>query len=336
MSDFKIEDFCEEHNSEFKKIYEYLNNPVYMNSIMSLLYILNTDIMRNKILFMIKNNHNLVKEKLNTIDIIISFYKQNNLINKSEIGLFFTFYETNKENIDINNYNDLLELFYKLISYEKCLSVLKECFYIFSDYKACIYFMTPSINFYNTKKDIIHKVILNFKDNINTLNQILTKTYLGDPNPWKSKYYSSAYAMFESLFIIKKYFESPLDVLDIKFIVTKECPKNKIINNLCKKYHANKFTNSEIDNKLNCKNINNISQFIINLKRLGYDMWFVIPLVFDSIFENYELINVQQSNLIGSAKIYQQKMNNKLGIMCFILADYGLISNVNIFDNFND
>ena len=59
-------------------------------------------------------------------------------------------------------------------------------------------------------------------------------------------------------------------------------------------------------------------------------------IVFDSIFENYELINVQQSNVIGSAKIYQQKMNNKLGIMCFILADYGLISNVNIFDNFND
>ena len=331
-----MENFCEEHNAEFKDVYNKLNNPIYTAMIPIILNAINTEIMRNKILNMIIKNHDIVIHKLNTIDMIISYYKQNNLINKSEIGNFFKFYEINKAQININNNNDLLELFYKLISYNKCISVLKECFYIFSEYRACIYFMTPSINFYNTEKHIIEKVIINFKDNINTLNQILSKIYLGDTNPWNSKYYSSAYAMFESLFIIKIYFESPLDILNIKFNIYKECSKNKIINNICKKYHNKKFFNSEFDNKLNSKNINNISQFIVNLKRLGYDMWFVIPLVFDTIYESYELLGIQESNIIDSTRILQQKMNNKLGIMCYILATNGYISNVNIFSNFND
>jgi hypothetical protein len=331
-----MENFCEEHNAEFKEIYNKLNNPVYMAIVPIILNTINTQIMRNKILNMIIENHQTVIQKLNTIDIIISYYKENNLINKSEIGKFFSFYEEHRNNININSHKHLLELFYKLISYDKCITVLKECFYIFSEYRACIYFMTPSIDFYNTQPDIIDNVILKFRDNTNTLNQILSKIYLGDNNPWQSKYYSSAYSMFETLFIIKKYFKSPLNKLNIKFNVFKECPKNKIINNICKKYHDKKFTNSDFDNKLNSKNINNISQFIINLKRLGYDMWFVIPLVFDAIYESYELLGVQEGLLIDGIKIYQQKMNNKLGIMCFILADEGYISNVNIFNNFND
>jgi hypothetical protein len=95
------------------------------------------------------------------------------------------------------------ELFYKLIFYENCISVLKECFYIFSEYRACIYFMTPSINFNNTKKNIIENVIISFRDNINTLNQIISKIYLGDKNPWGSIYYSTAYSMTqEVLFLV--------------------------------------------------------------------------------------------------------------------------------------
>jgi len=336
MSSFKIENFCEQHNAEFKKYYEYLNNPFYISILTTCLGHMNNDIIKNKILKMIIENHDIVLDKLNKIDIIISYYKQNDLINKSEIGKFFAFYEKNKKGINIKKHSDLHKLFYKLISYERCLSVLKECFYIFSDYRACIYFMTPSINFYNTKKSIIKNVIAHFKDNINTLNQIITKVYLGDKNPWGSTYYSSSYAMFESLFIIRKYFDSPLDTLNIKFIVKKKCIKSKIIENLCKKYHNTKFNKAEIDDKINSKHINNISQFILNLKRLGYDMWYVIPLVFDTIYEHYEINGLQESNVFGSIKIYHQKMNNKIGLMCFILANEGLISNTNIYNNFND
>lgn len=333
---FKIENFCEEHNAEFKKYYDYLNNPIYLSVLTTCLSHMNNEIIQKKILKMITENHKIILDKLNKIDIIISYYKENNLINKSEIGKFFTFYENNKKGINVNKHKDLHKLFYKLITYEKCISVLKECFYIFSDYRACIYFMTPTIDFYNTKKSIINKVIVHFRDNINTLNQIITKVYLGDENPWGSIYYSSAYAMFESLFIIKKYFKFPLEILNITFIAKKICPKNKLIDNLCKRYHSTKFNTSEIDNMINVKHINNISQFIVNMKRLGYDMWYVIPLVFDTIYEQYEINGLQESNVLGNTKIYHQKMNNKLGLMCFILANESMITNTNIYNNFND
>jgi hypothetical protein len=339
MTKFKIENFCEEHNEEFKIYYNYLNNPVYASIIYNMFIALHTDKLKLHIMKLIKENHKLVIEKLNKIDIIISFYKQNNLINKSEIGKFFTFYEKEKNNINIKNNEDLHKLFYKLISYENCTQVLKECFYIFSEYRACIYFMTPSINFKNTKKAIIEKVILSFNNNINTLNQIISKIYVGDNNPWGSIYYSTAYSMFETLIIIKKYYNNQkktLNILNIKFDIKKLCIKKDIIKNLCNNYHKNKLNENIIDNKITENNINNISHFIVILKRLGYDLWFTINLVFDTIFEKYIIKGIPDSLLINHKNIYLQKMNNLLGFKCFILSINNYISNTNIFNNFND
>ena len=337
LSNFKIENFCKEHNNEFKIYYNNLNNPIYLSILLTCLKYINHEKIQKKILDMIIKNHDLVLDKLNKIDIIISYYIQNNLINKSEIGKFFYFYQINSKNINTNNHKDLLKLFNKLISYERCVSVLKECFYIFSDYRACIYFMTPSIDFNNTKKDIIEKVILSFRDNINTLNQIISKVYIGDNNPWGSVYYSTAYAMFDTLFILKKYYENPFEILDIKFIINKKIIKSNIIKELCDKYNKIKLNNiSNISNKINIKNIHSISQFIIFLRKKGYDLWFTIPFVFNIIYKDYEIIGISDSEVIGNKKIFLQKSNNNLGLMCYILSVNGFISNINIFKNFND
>jgi hypothetical protein len=225
-----------------------------------------------------------------------------------------------------NSNKDLLKLFYKLISYDRCLDLLKECFYIFSDYRSCIYFMTPSIDFNDTEKKNVDEVVSHFKDNINTLNQIISKVYIGDKNPWGSPYYSSAYSMFDTLLILKKYYKDPLDKLDIKFKINKICSDNNIVKNLYKK-------NSDTNLK---KNSNNVSQFLINLKKAGYDLWYTIPYIFNTIFKEYELSNILDSLVFENKKIYLQKMNNKIGIMCYILVDKGYISNINIFQNFND
>jgi hypothetical protein len=336
MSKFKIENFCEEHNSEFKTYYNYLNNSVYIKILITCLSYINHPTIQTKILNMIKEHKKIVYEKLNKIDIIINFYKQNNLIEKSEIGKFFIFYEKNKKNINLKNNEDLLKLFNILINYDKVISVLKECFYIFSDYRACIYFMTPSIDFYNTSKKIINNVILNFRDNLNTMNQIISKIYVGDENPLGSHYYSTAYSMFETLFIIKKYFSDPLKIVKIKFNVIKKCSEKQIIEKLCDKYHNTKLKDSELDNKINKKNVHNISQLILNLKRLGYDLWFVLPLVFNTIYEKYEVKNIPESLVFGKEKLYFQKMNNQIGFMCYVLVSEGYVSNGNIFNNFND
>ena len=335
-SKFRIANFCNEHNKEFKIYYNYLNNPFYVSIILKCLQYMNHEQIKNKVFKMIVNNHDIVLDKLNKIDIIISFYKENNLINKSEIGKFFQFYEKEKVKIRTSDNKDLLKLFYKLIYYPNCISVLKECFYIFSDYRSCIYFMTPSINFYDTKKENVEKVIKNFKDNINTLNQIISKVYLGEKNPWGSKYYSSSYAMFETLFILKKYYKDPLKKLNIIIKINEKEKKINLIKELCISYHKLKMKNSDIDDKISNKYINNVSQFLVNLKRLGYDMWFTIVLIFNVIYKDYEIKNVENSITFGYKKIYYQKMNNTLGIMCYLLVEDGYITNVNNLKHFND
>ncbi len=339
MDKFKIENFCEEHHEEFKRYYNFLNSSFGYQMVIYHISLLQTDKMKQYILNLIKKNHSYVIDKLNKIDIIISFYKENNLINRSEIGKFFTFYEKHRTKIDIKNNEQLLSLFYNLISYPECINILKECFYIFSDYRSCIYFMTPSIDFNKVtskNKLLLKQVIHNFKDNINTMNQVISKVYSGDKTPWRSPLYTMAYAMFDTLIIIKQYFKDPFKEIGIKFDIKKECNKKDIIKRLCENYHSKKFKNSDIDDKINEKHVNTISHFILILKRLGYDLWYVIYLVFDTIYPKYTLKGIPKPIIYTHEKIQFQLKNNELGVMCYILTDRGFITSSNIFNNFND
>ena len=336
-NNFKIANFCStKYLTEFKNYYNYLNNPIYVSYFMHYLAIANSPQMKTKILEMIKKNKKQINESLKKAVIVIEYYEQNNLITKSDIGKFFQFYKKSIKSLDLKKDDDLMELFYKLINYDDLISILKECFYIFSDQRACVYYMTPSINFYKTKKTIIENVILTFRSNQNMLCQIISKVYLGDKNPWVSELYSSAYAMFETLNIIELYFKDPLKMVNIKVYYDKSKIKKNgnqtLLNDLFKKYDKVKL----LKQKLDSNGIINVSSFIIKLKKLGYDMWFVIPLVFDVIFGKYKLSGVQEANVFGMKDIINQKKNNMLGIMCYLLNREGYISNTNIFKNFND
>ena len=335
MTKFKIENFCEEHYKEFKIYYEYLNNPVYISVFSYYLQFMNDERMKIRIKELISKNKSYIYEKINIIDTVTYYYQQNNLIHKSEIGHFFKYYQKYRSEINISNKklnnNDIFDLFYKMISYDKLISVLKEIFYIFSDYRACIYYLTPSINFHYPTKNIKEKmdeIIQKFKDNINTLNQIISKIYIGDQNPWGSPLYSTAYSMFETLIILKQYYKEPLNKIRIHFIIKEKCLKKNIIPKL-----LDKINNLQNASNFECKTI---SEAIIYLRKKGYDLWFVIPFIFNIIYPKYILENIPESGIVGTKRIYQQKMNNILGVLCFILCENDFISNINIFKKFND
>ena len=354
----KIESFCELNNEKFKVYYNYLNSTEHLNQFVYYLKLIQHKDFQKRLLELISINKKSILENCKNIDIIISFYKQNNLINKSEIGKFFNFYENEYKKIIGSKSGcgtsskskakicdlSILKMFLKIINYERFVETLKEILYICSDYRACIYFMTPSINFENyksTKKEVVKDVVLKFRCNINTLNQIISHIYVGYKNRWGSGYYATALAMFDTLMILKKYFKNVLYMLKIKF----ECANGRklklkkskdIIKKICENYHKKKMFESEIDNMINEKKIINVSQFIINMKRLGYDMWFVIPLVFDSIYGKYKISGLCKPLIWGTDRIYLQDMNNELGFMCFKLVEDGYISNIHIFNRFND
>ena len=138
--------------------------------------------------------------------------------------------------------------------------------------------------------------------------------------------------MFETLMILKKYFKDPLKMLNITFLINKKCKKNDLTKDLYNNYQKLKLK----DSTLTKKNINSISQFIVFLKKEGYDLWFTIPLIFNTIYKSYELDGLPDSLLVNHKKIYYQKMNNIIGLMCYILVEEGFITNVNIYQKFND
>jgi hypothetical protein len=137
--------------------------------------------------------------------------------------------------------------------------------------------------------------------------------------------------MYETLYIISKYYKDPLKELDIEFKIIKKCNKTDILKNLLINYEK-----SKLNAQLNINKIFNITDFISKLKKLGYDMWFVIPIVFKTIYIKYKINKLPESNIFGYTKIYYQKMNNLIGLMIYILIDEGYITNINIFKNFND
>lgn len=345
MKDFNISHFCDNYNKDFKIYYNYFKNPIYTSIIHNYLLQLKTDHMKTFIKDLIKKHKKYIKQKLTITNYIIDFYTQNKLIEKTNIGKFFLYYKKSIKNKNLNNDTDLFNLFYQLLEYDNLINFLKECFYIFSDYRSCLYFTTPNINFNipsPSKKILLKNIVTKFNDNLYSLMQIISKIYIGDKNPLGSPYYSIIYGTYESLLILKKYFKNPLKECDISFKTLKICNKNNIIKNLCISYHSQKMKNNKLDIRINENNINTVSQFIIILKRLGYDLWYVIPLVFNTIFTKYTLKYKGHNNLnidapiLNHSKLYYQKKNIEIGVKIFILIQENYITNINILQNFND
>lgn len=334
-----IADFCNDNinNKKYKKYYDFLNKPQNIFITSQFMRFLYTETIKNKLSNLIKENKNKIKKNIENAKIIIDFYDKNKNIRNSPIGQFFQYFKNKILHIKLTDDKQLLTLFYELIEYPSLLSILKECFYIFSNYRACLYFMTPNINFRTCSKDKIDMYIKYFASNQNTLTSLISKIYIGDKNPWGSPYYSTAIAMFETLNIISTHYETKnYNILkkikistNIKLI---HKTKKAQIDALLKKFDMNK-----INKKDNIKNedLFNVSQLIIILKKMGYDIWFVIPLIFDTLYK-YDFIGIQESNIIGYQKIYHQKMNLKIGVMIYILVLDGFITNMHIFNNFND
>ncbi len=336
---FSIADFCDVQGQEFKKYYEYLNNPVIVQMCVSMIPQLMSEKIQMFLLEKIKANKDILIDKMRKVDTIISFYEMNDDIKYSDVGQFFTFYQRVKTEMKINEHSTpdkYLLFFNELILYPKVLSVLKECFYIFSDRRSCVYYLTPGINFSDStpdKKKSIERVVKHFKNNISMMTQMISKTYQFNDNPWGSKYYSSAYATFDTFQILRKYFKDPFKECDltVKTSLRKFPSKEKQIEYLCKMYHEFKFSNSQYNSQINPNHIQNATHFLIALKKLGYDLWFILPLMIDSLYDSYEIDNITFPIHHCDKYIHLQSNNFKIGIMAYLLVRDGFITNTNVF-----
>lgn len=320
----KLDNFCVSHNRLFKKIHLFLNNRRNTTILMNQLRILVHPKTQDIVLKEIGKNKESIYSILKNFNIVMDFYKSNNLILKSEIGHFILYYEYNLSKIKVRNEKDYLLFFNKIINYPKLISLLREIFYILSDNRLCLYYMTPNIKFRNTNKSTIDEFIKKFNNNQEMLFSIVSGYYPKDNSPW-GFYYTASYSSYETLNILKKYYKDPLKILKIDFKYKKKSTNSQILKKLSELYNI----------KLNkVEKIFNITNYILFMKKLKYDLHEVICPIFKIIYPDHTLNKIKNSYIINNVKLFKQKNNFKLGVKIFILVNEGYITNVNCFENF--
>lgn len=315
--------FCENNNKLFKKIYLFLDNPKNMQLTLYYIRLLHHPKAKPLVLKQLKEHKSVLKKMLENFRVILSFYKENNKILKSEIGHFIMYYEYHLSKTKMNCNNDNLQFFYTLLAYPKLFSLLKNIFYILSDYRACLYFASPHISIQKSNITKIQPIIQKFRSNQTMLFSMITGLYPGDNCPWGTPYYTGAYNCFESLLQLKKIYKHPLKELKIEFKYKKK--HLKIHSKLEELYNV----------KMNQKQkVNNSTQFIIFMKKLGYDLYQVVDIVFEMVYEKPSFKNIQDCYILDTKKIYHQKKNYVYGVKIYLLVENGFINNMNCFDHF--
>ena len=324
-NELNINHFCKYNNRLFKKIYLFLKCPRNIIILMKMFKMLEHPKVQQVVLKEIKNNKNKIQSILNDFNVIMDFYKTNNQLLKSEIGHFILYYEYNLTKVKVKTDKDYLLFIKKIINYPKLISLLREIFYILSDYRLCIYYSTPNIDFKNTTKTTMDEFVQKFKTNQVILFSTISRIYPGNNSPW-GKFYANAYSAFESLFILKKYYQDPLRILKIEFKYRKKNNQKQIIKKLETIYNIKL---QKIDK------IVNVTNYIILMKKLKYDMHEVVDSIFDIIYEGNTIKNVESSEIITSIKLFKQKKNYELGVKIYILVNQGYITNMNCFQKFS-
>ena len=324
ISKINMDNFCEENNLMFKKINKFLNSPKNILILMNTLKIFFHPKAQPLLLKEIKNNKDKINSIIKNFHIVMDYYKNNNLVLKSKVGHFILYYEHKLKNIKVKNDKDYLTFIHNILNYPNLISLLKEIFYVLSDYRSCIYFMTPNIKFRDTNKETINEFVTKFRNNQNMCFSIISGYYPNDDSPW-GHYYTGAYASFESLNILSKYYQNPLKDLKIDFKYKKKNNKQQIMKKISNIYNI-KLKKVE--------KIINITNFIILMKKLKYDMHEVINSIFNIIYEGITLKNIQRCYVVNGIKIFNQKKNYELGIKIYLLVSNGYITNVNCFENF--
>jgi len=316
--------FCEHHNVLFKKIYIFLRDNSHVTMI--IIRMLHNPKVKPILLRKFKEHKKQILNIFKNFKIIMDFYKENNTILKSEIGHFILYYDHTLSKCKIRKDSDYLKFFYTIMAYPKLLTLMEEIFYIMSDYRLCLYFSSPTINFRNTDKETVHTIIQKFYTNQNMLFSMISKVYPGDMVPWGPPIYTGAFACFETLMILKKYYKDPVKACKIRFTYKKQNTNP----------HIMKRMNDLFTNQLRqSKEIMNPTHFIMSMKKMKYDLTQTVDTLFSIIFEKPLFQNIQDCYIVDSIKIINQKKNYQTGVKIYILVSRGFINTMLCFNKFD-
>jgi len=87
--------------------------------------------------------------------------------------------------------------------------------------------------------------------------------------------------------------------------------------------------------KMNQKQkVNNSTQFIIFMKKLGYDLYQVVDIVFEMVYEKPSFKNIQDCYILDTKKYIIKRKIMYMVVKIYLLVENGFINNMNCFDLF--
>lgn len=271
-----------------------------------------------------------IKKKWKKIYLTIKSLKKNiNLIIKSKNikknKIYYTLIFVYNSLKKINNCKTLTIEIKNIINYPYIYDFIYYLFYILSNLLRCQYMVYNKKERINDKKELNNFLKINSND-FSFIKEYLTNISEGYKNSWGYPEYSSACSMYYTLLYLDNYYKDPLKKLKINFIYKKKNKDKKIIlKNILEELKFNKNINLKVSN---------YNELIINLKKMNYNMWFVIELLFKNIFINYEIKNIPNVKINFMRNVGNQNENNKLGLKCYLLLKNNYITNTNLFKNF--
>lgn len=324
--------FCDKNIRLIIGAYKLFQNPwseyYFYNSIFNL----KTTNTKKELKKYIKKNWKEIKNHVKLTKNICIRIKENKQLERTSVGFFTAMIE--KHLIKIKSANSFVTELYKILEYPHLYNAVKDLLFILSNNKRCKYLVNPQINHQSLKKKELNDIINTYGQQLNTLKEIITGVYPGEINDWGHRDYATAYSMYKTLMIMDKFYNNPLLKLNIKIKIIKKTLKKNIGYTLLKNYQLKKYTNKNLITKKD--NMQTVSEYIVKLKHLGYDLWFTIPLVFESIYPEYNITNVEIATVVGKNNRAYQRRNNLIGIMAYYLVLNGFITNIYLFRHFNN
>ena len=315
---------CKKYEYIFNEVFKIINSKQGVMLYHRYLILFNNKLYTHKILEGFKKDWNNLYKKIKNIRSNIKIIIKSKQINRNKIynGLFFI-YNCFK---NIKSPKTYIKEIKNIINHPQIYDIIYYLFFILSNIARCEYMILNKKSIKIKDKKELNKFLKLYKDEFPFIKEYITNIIPGNKNKWGYGEYSTACSMYYTLIFINKFYLNPLKKLGINLIYTKRIRNKKIIlNNLEKELNKNGIN-------INKKNYNEI---IIDLKKLGYNMWFVIELLFKNIYINYKINNIPAVKIDLMRNVGYQENNNILGIMCYLLVKDKYINNTTIFKNFN-
>ena len=323
--------YCNENYLFFEKNYNLINDKniemKFYRMIYSLdeqKYIILDEILLNKI----KENWKGIEKYMNMVENVIKKLKlAKNLEGLQVEKLMDDFLSTKKL---IENPETFLK-YMKIFIYRKNLyNEIKELLLILSNKYTCELILNKNLKKEKCSKKYIEKVIKLANGNYDILIKLIYPKIFKFKNEFQKKEYENIYKFFTCLKLIEKYDLNPLKLLNIN---VPNKPTNKTINRILDELELQYIidSNNDFDDKL--EKVNNISEYILLMKKRGHTLWYIINYIWKNIYGKDPEGNIYNSNIVSSNNIELQKMNYLIAIKLYKLCDDGFISSTNIFHN---